>query len=178
MRLRTVNSIILPSAHKVKASARNSVTTVVGGGREMLRGTLERVPRTPQNFSQILYWRGWGGGAERGLAPGGGRAPARHLFALPLWCPVGGLPPRGTCYPCPGGEDHLKRRRRLRRIVPSPPVPPLLGCRHCSRESLSVGFTPYRRLPRRKENCMAGFISAASGSVQGCRGRSPRRNKL
>ena len=35
MRLRTVNSIILPSAHKVKASARNSVTTVVGGG-EML----------------------------------------------------------------------------------------------------------------------------------------------
>ena len=92
-------------------------------------------------------------------------------------CPTG-LNPSGTCSPCPGGEDHLKRRRRLRRIVPSPPVPPLLGCRHCSRESLSVGFTPYRRLPRRKEDCMAGFISAASGSVQGCRGRSPRRNKL
>ena len=90
MRLRTVSSIILPSAHKVKASARNSVTTVVGGGRETLRGTLERVPRTPQNFSQILYWRGWGGGAERGLAPGGGRAPARHLFALPPCCLVGG----------------------------------------------------------------------------------------
>ena len=35
------------------------------------------------------------------------------------------LNPRGTCYPCPGGEDHLKRRRS------SPPVPPLLGCRHC-----------------------------------------------
>ena len=82
MRLRTVSSIILPSAHKVKASARNSVTTVVGGG-EMLRGTLERVPRTPQNFSQILYWRGWSGGAERGLAPGGGCAPARHWLSLP-----------------------------------------------------------------------------------------------
>ena len=54
----------------------------------MLRGTLERVPRTPQNFSQ--NWRGWGGGAERGLAPGGGRAPARHLFALPPRCLVGG----------------------------------------------------------------------------------------
>ena len=94
------------------------------------------------------------------------------------WRRPTGLNPSGTCSPCPGGEDHLKRRRRLRRIVPSPPVPPLLGCRHCSRESLSVGFTPYRRLPRRKENCMAGFISAASGSVQGCRGRSPRRNKL
>ena len=26
--------------------------------------------------------------------------------------------------------------------------------------------------------CMAGAVSAASGSVQGCRGRSPRRNKL
>ena len=38
---------------------------------------------------------------------------------------------RGTCSICPGGEDHLKRRRRVRRIVPSPPVPPLLGCRHC-----------------------------------------------
>ena len=160
----------------------------------MLRGTLERVPRTPQNFSQILYWRGCGGGAERGLAPGGGCAPARHWLDLPLWCPVGGavvlvarlpchwfafLPPsprprsqsalpggkggnfsflmqgasplafprlnprgagewgritrpaggvplRGTCYPSPGGEDHLKRRSS------SPPVPPLLGCRHCS----------------------------------------------
>ena len=33
--------------------------------------------------------------------------------------------PRGICYPCPGGEDHLKRRSS------SPPVPPLLGCRHC-----------------------------------------------
>ena len=37
--------------------------------------------------------------------------------------PGGGLNPSGTCSPCPGGEDHLKRRRRLRRIVPSPPVP-------------------------------------------------------
>ena len=67
----------------------------------MLRGTLERVPRTPQNFSQILYWRGWGGGAERGLAPGGGCAPARHLFALPLW---GGVPQRGTGSPCHCGK--------------------------------------------------------------------------
>ena len=37
--------------------------------------------------------------------------------------PAGGLNPSGTCSPCPGGEDHLKRRRRLRRIVPSLPVP-------------------------------------------------------
>ena len=38
------------------------------------------------------------------------------------------MPPCGTCYSCPGGEDHLKRRSS------SPPVPPLLGCRHCSPE--------------------------------------------
>ena len=56
----------------------------------------------------------------------------RHLFALPLWKTQWGLSPGGTCSTCPGGEDHLKRRRRLRRIVPSPPVPPLLGCRHCT----------------------------------------------
>ena len=55
----------------------------------MLRGTLERVPRTPQNFSQILYWRGWGGGAERGLAPGGGCAPARHWLGGALAVPAG-----------------------------------------------------------------------------------------
>ena len=50
---------------------------------------------------------------------------------LPGWSPAdltaavpgGGLNPSGTCSPCPGGEDHLKRRRRLRRIVPSPPIP-------------------------------------------------------
>ena len=81
-------------------------------------------------------------GARRGACPGGTGYPCRlrprrgaqgggRLPALPLWCPQGGLAPRGTCSSCPGGEDHLKRRRRLRRIVPSPPVPPLLGCRHC-----------------------------------------------
>ena len=71
----------------------------------------------------------------RGFAPCiPGAEPRRHWFALPLWClqEGGELNPGGTCYSCPGGEDHLKRRRRLRRIVPSPPVPPLLGCRHCS----------------------------------------------
>ena len=55
-----------------------------------------------------------------------GAFPLRHLLSLPLWCPQGGLNPGGTGSPCPGGEDHLKRRSS------SPPVPPLLGCRHCS----------------------------------------------
>ncbi len=41
--------------------------------------------------------------------------------------PGGRLNPRGTGSPCPVGEDHLKRRSS------SPPVPPLLGYRHCPR---------------------------------------------
>ena len=125
-----------------------------------------------------------------GFAPG---TPAlnrlRHLQSLPLLYPAGACPaghppdsaaavpggemnPSSTCYPCPGGEDHLKRRSS------SPPAPPLLGCRHCSRESLSVGFTSNLRLPRRRDGCMAGSISAVNGLTPGCRGRSPRRNKL
>ena len=58
--------------------------------------------------------------------------------AAPLASP--GLNPRGTGYPRPGGEDHLKRRSS------SPPVPPLLGCRHCSEERTSAGSAPNRRL--------------------------------
>ena len=60
-------------------------------------------------------------GAHRGLVAS---SPCRP-------CPRRGeggrkLNPGGTYYSCPGGEDHLKRRSS------SPPVPPLLGCRHCS----------------------------------------------
>ena len=60
-------------------------------------------------------------GGEEVLNPGGTGSTCR--------CGVRGegvLNPGGTCFPCPGGEDHLKRRSS------SPPVPPLLGCRHCS----------------------------------------------
>ncbi len=81
----------------------------------------------------------------------------RHLQNLPLWCLKGGYSPCGTCSPCPGGEDHLKRRRRLRRIVPSPPVPPLLGWRHCSpvprpnrHAPPGIGTPPQPRLARDK----------------------------
>ena len=124
MRLRTVSSIILPSAHKVKASARNSVTTVVGGGERCSGGLLKESPEPPRTF--LKFFIGGGGVA----VPKGGLPPA------------GGVPLRGTCYPSPGGEDHLKRRSS------SPPVPPLLGCRHCSRESISChsGGKPWTSL--------------------------------
>ena len=75
----------------------------------------------------------------------------------PGFCPrrgrVGGREkrqaPRGTCSPCPGGEDHLKRRRRVRRIVPSPPGPPspwlpalLVGNRFLSVLRRTMGSAP------------------------------------
>ena len=65
--------------------------------------------------------------------PGGeGYPPARARRALF---------PAALAIPCPGGEDHLKRRSS------SPPVPPLLGCRHCSEKRSSAGFALNRRLP-------------------------------
>ena len=100
----------------------------------------------------------------------------RHLQSLLSRCPAGGCSPCGTCSPCPGGEDHLKRRRRLRRIVPSPPVPPLLGCRHCPEDRISVGFASNwrrRRLTPRSNTGLAGRASAARVQPRECKGRSP-----
>ena len=80
-----------------------------------------------------------------------GIKPFAVLIDFAAVVPERGLAPGGTGYPCPGGEDHLKRRRRVRRIVPSPPVPPLLGYRHC---------------PRRQTE----FFSCASVARVQCRG--------
>ena len=107
---------------------------------------------------------GQGGGeprTRRGLVPVGRR------LTLPLWCPAGGLNPSGTCSPCPGGEDHLKRRSS------SPPVPPLLGCRHCPKKGGSVCFAPKHKLLSALGACLAGTISAARVQSRGCKGRSP-----
>ena len=121
-----------------------------------------------------------------------GRACFAACYPLPLACFPAPYPPSprsqsalpgGTCYPCPGGEDHLKRRSS------SPPVPPLLGCRHCSRESLSVGFTSNLRLPRgRVSQCRQGSAPRRVALTQvepvprpiqprGCKGRSPLHKK-
>ena len=86
MRLRTVSSIILPSAHKVKASARNSVTTVVGGREKCSGGLLKESPEPPRTF--LKFFIGGGGVA----VPKGGLPPA------------GGVPLRGTCSPCHCGK--------------------------------------------------------------------------
>ena len=129
---------------------------------------------------------------RRGLRP-------RHPCAEPLAAltepasavPGGGVQsalPGGTGYPCPGGEDHLKRRRRVRRIVPSPPVPPLLGCRHCSpvprpNRHAPAGYLnatsapPHKRQSPTSGTCLADSISAARVQPRGCKGRSPLHKK-
>ena len=91
--------------------------------------------------------------------PGGGACPRRHLLSLPR------------------GRGPSQTPPRLRRIVPSPPVPPLLGYRHFPWKGGSFGFAPHRRLFARGAR-MAETVSAANGLMQGCRGRNPRRNKL
>ena len=94
----------------------------------------------------------------------------RHLQSLLSRCPAGGCSPCGTCSPRPGGEDHLKRRSS------SPPVPPLLGCRHCPEDRISVGFASNwrrRRLTPRSNTGLAGRASAARVQPRGCKGRSP-----
>ena len=108
-------------------------------------------------------------GGHRGLVAG---SPCRP-------CPRrggrGGCSPCGTWFPCPGGEDHLKRRRRLRRIVPSPPVPPLLGCRHFPWKGGSFGFAPGWRFRRHTPaGCRIGRASQCRpGSAPGMQGAKP-----
>ena len=122
---------------------------------------------------------------RRGLRPRHpGIKPPAALTEPAAVVPGGGLNPGGTCYPCPGGEDHLKRRRRLRRIVPSPPVPPLLGCRHCLPVPRLNCHAPagYRNAtpapPRMGQSPspgtrLAGSVSAARAQSRECKGRSP-----
>ena len=105
-----------------------------------------------------------------------GAEPERHLQSQQKQIPGGGRAPGGTCYPCPGGEDHLKRRRRLRRIVPSPPVPPLLGWRRCSpvprpnrqgfESPCTAVITKGTRFPQEKPMPLPA-------QPRGCKGRSP-----
>ena len=99
--------------------------------------------------------------------------------------PSGGRAPDGTGSPCPGGGGHPQTPQ----FLPPPPPPPCppppsprsplsLATGTAHRKACSIGFAPKRRLPAAPGTCLAGTISAVDGSVQGCRGRSPRRNKL
>ena len=99
---------------------------------------------------------------------------------LPGWSPAnltavvpgGGLNPSGTCSPCPGGEDHLKRRRRVRRIVPSPPAPLSLAAGTAHRKAV---LSVLRRTAgsHAQGTRLAGSVSAAGGLMPGRRGEAP-----
>ena len=95
--------------------------------------------------------------------------------ASPLASP--GLNPRGTCYSCPGGEDHLKRRSS------SPPVPLSLaaGTVHQCRVPAAtppVGTVNARRAGNAGGKPPAGYSSGRSsqcrpGSAPGMQGAEP-----
>ena len=106
---------------------------------------------------------------------------------------VGGCALRGTgstCRPCPrrGGRGVAAPLAALgfpapgeRTIsnaeVPLPRSPLSLAAGTAHRKGGSFGFAPHRRLLARGAR-MAETVSVANGLMQGCRGRSPRRNKL
>ena len=62
--------------------------------------------------------------------------------------------------------------------VPLPRSPLSLAAGTAHRKACSIGFALKRRLPAALGTCLSGTISAANGLMQGCRGRSPRRNKV
>ena len=107
--------------------------------------------------------------------------------ASPLASP--GLNPGGTCSPCHcgarrGGEPPAALARPApgeRTIsnaeVPLPRSPLSLAAGTANREPLPIVFAANRKLLARGAR-MAEAVSAANGLMQGCRGRSPRRNKL
>lgn len=108
---------------------------------------------------------------RRGGAPVSGGGLLRRCRLGGRWRRPAGLNPSGTCSPCPGGEDHLKRRRRLRRIVPSPPVPPLLGYRHCPQKGVFYRFCAETQAPRcagyllgRDYKCRRRFSAGVPGA--------------
>ena len=114
----------------------------------------------------------------------GGTCPAGCRLTLPPLSPAGGRAFFVACQPC--------LWLALSPPSPRPPSPEGKGEIFCflmqgASPLASPGLNPWfaakptgigslRVVPSRI--CMAGSVSAASGSVQGSRGRSPRRNKL
>ena len=172
----------------------------MGGKR---RGTLERVPHTPRTFPDsfsvarnrhmcpvpgfllpascdvsMVFCRC---GAQGGFPA---RSPAATAFSF-VSCP---LPRRGRIFPrlalaersSPAGAEpqrHLFTQPRGRGPSQTPkflsPGPPLSLATGTARgEPTSVSFAPSQGAT------VAGRASAVNGLMPGCRGRSPRRNKL
>ena len=115
--------------------------------------------------------------ARRGACPAGCR------LTLPPLSPAGGVPSLLPVYPafgllcCPHPPAPLPAGKGeifcflMQGASPlaSPGLNPWLAAK-------PTGIGSLRVVPSR--TCMAGSVSAASSLMQGCRGRSPRRNKL
>ena len=102
-------------------------------------------------------------GIRRGA---GGLAPARHLLVLPR------------------GRGPSQTPPSLATDSSSPPVPPLLGCRHClpvprpNRHAPSGHRNAAQTLLRKGQSptpgiCLAGSVSAARVQPRGCKGLRP-----
>ena len=102
----------------------------------------------------------------------GGWSPACPAAVVPCGGGAGGaFPPAALVRPAPG------ERTISNAEVPLPRSPLSLAAGTAHREPLPVGFAAKRKfLPL--GTTAAGTVSAANGLMQGCRGRSPRRNKL
>ena len=112
----------------------------------------------------------------------------RHWLTLPLWYPAGGLLSLSPAYPafsvlfCPHPPDPLPGGKGetysflMQGASPlaSPRLSPWFAAK--PKESGSLRVTPPGFSP--PGTCSASSVSAAGGLAQGCRGRSPRRNKL
>ena len=111
---------------------------------------------------------------EGGAPPAGGRGellPLRHWLALPLEYPAG-LEPRRHWLALPRGRGPSQTPKFLSPGPPSPWLPaPLIGNHFLTFLQRTAGA-----LARGAR--MAETVSAANGLMQGCRGRSPRQNKL
>ena len=137
-------------------------------------------------YSGVVWLKGrprWHGGKGRTTRPAGA-CPAGCRLTLPFRNRRGGLPSLLPAYPAFGLLS-----------CPHPPAPPspegkgeifcflMQGASPLASPGLnpwfaakSTGIGSLRVVPSRI--CMAGSVSAASSLMQGCRGRSPRRNKL
>ena len=90
-----------------------------------------------------------------------GRSPRRHLFALPRG--------RGPSQTPPSLATDSS-------ISPGPPLSLAAGT--VQRKAFLAILAANRGLPFAPGSCLEKFVNAANGLMQGCRGRSPRRNKL
>ena len=89
------------------------------------------------------------------------RSPRRHLFA----------PPRGR------GPSQTPPSRATDSSI-SPGSPLSLAAGTVQRKAFLAILAANHGLPFAPGSCLEKFVNAVNGLMQGCRGRSPRRNKL